>query len=118
MTIGTTIPIAAGANGVLNDTVNTTPTKVLEASMDPGHRPRRCFIDNPSAAETLAFLVVEKGLTSAAAMTATAAGADTNGIVVRPATATEVTVPHNCELWLVSTAAGGSRFQLAVSDRA
>lgn len=114
------LPAAAAltAPGIRNASATTTPAILLAASMHESRRPRKVVIDNYSATETLAYTTRVNGSgTSLATMTATAAGAATNGIRIKPGEKSDpIIVPHNAELWLVSTAAGGSAYQMLLSE--
>lgn len=113
---GTTVPLTA--DGVLNDAVGVDPVKVVTGvTVGAGRSDRVRVIEVflPTAARQLAYTTVATGGTAptSANMTATVAGADTNGIPILPSVPRVIVVPEECDLYLVASDAT-TKFHLSM----
>lgn len=113
-TITSTAPLTG--NGVLNNTIGTTVTKVLSARSGTASGPavRRVKLVNLSASASLAFQIVPKDAT-APTHTATGGGTATDGILVTAGKIEPFTLAATFDLYLVASAAS-TPYQLVVIE--
>lgn len=111
----TAVPVTSDV--ILNDEVGADPpVKVISGSATPrSDRGRLVTIHLPTAGRQLAYTTVARGATAptAAQLTATIAGADTNGVPVFPNVLAEFVIDEGSDLYLVASAAG-TEFALSV----